>query len=1013
MPAVITHQMTMLLTRKRLKEISVITGNRIEKKKASPIDFHMHFLAENAYRMLSGAQPIMVKKDEGEQISKSRLDAIKVSTALNTISESYLKHPLNKLGSPFEEKKFDNLNDTEKEYYKYVSKFACMGCMGPDIMAFSAHLTNHQAYPFDTVHKGCFDGDREMINAGTTDLPLEIWHQFRKNNKDVRDITNIRAYVLGHLTHVATDVISHPYVNDIEWHTKESKEFWDEHEEIRDAKGGMHAWSEGDIDAELARLFFNLTDSARDSEGLDTSWPSNIPDGFFTSYSNAVKAVYKIRVEEVNTVYNDDNPDSRDWTIKGFGEGNEELKADNIEKLDGDFVEDGYNVFRKGVLEVYYSWEGGSFLLLGLPILLLPTIIFPLACLVYKDNNEILTQWGGQRNYIANLSYANLVGHPIQLFYLIFVMSLTTKGHTKKMWAYFSYFILSFIMNTTILVQEVKNKTEKKDTWRFVYSLLYSFFGAFLLFVGIHGSLRKDHSTYEKVICGLIAFAIGIPVLCGVFFYCAKALYRGFCDKNSEESIVGKTFWQTSGAMFLLSILLWLIGWLWIYKNKITKKFPFPSKPRFFSGTDDEDSKKNFLDERHYVATFEDKDLISHRSESTPIGLKSFPPGRRKLIDITIKPGKGFSVFTTENIVTITKGHKSFAYPTPQRSDALDVYAKAFEEELKTAFVEETELEISVKKSYPHEPDVALANRIPFSLDDKPVDLNKDNKYTYSIKHPHKSDLAISYSSKGILQYSSKDTLSKLGAGTISINDKINIKGKNTCFTTFFTKGDIIVCKDANYEIKEIIDNTNLTITKETTNDISGLKYYRKGTFKANESINGFKYICKPTSDSETYVDPKDTIMDYATDLSAMLCMGAVPHLLDKDNTKHSFDLPKNSHTTGNNAKVGKVAQVFRNWSLDRRRINEWKMLVAGGASQDQDTSNGKQVRDTMMMAKTKLDKMEWKAWSKADSEAAIATQNSKGWIPLLRDWLKNPQADVTKAMAHLFDLPVDLVKGE
>src|SRR5258707_7171361 len=55
--------------------------------------------------------------------------------------------------------------------------------------------------------------------------------------------------------------------------------------------------------------------------------------------------------------------------------------------------------------------------------------------------------------------------------------------------------------------------------------------------------------------------------------------------------------------------------------------------------------------------------------------------------------------------------------------------------------------------------------------------------------------------------------------------------------------------------------------------------------------------------------------MGYAADMAALLCMGAVKHL-----------------EAGVVKDEDKVYQVFRNWSLDRRRVNEWRMLVSGGA---------------------------------------------------------------------------------
>jgi len=94
-------------------------------------------------------------------------------------------------------------------------------------------------------------------------------------------------------------------------------------------------------------------------------------------------------------------------------------------------------------------------------------------------------------------------------------------------------------------------------------------------------------------------------------------------------------------------------------------------------------------------------------------------------------------------------------------------------------------------------------------------------------------------------------------------------------------------------------------------------------------------------------------------------------------------------------AEVGPVAQVFRNWCLDRRRANEWRTMVAGGALPEH----------------------------RGTAVAGEPVANALGWVPLLRQWIGTVAAggdlldetvrpngfknrELSAALAFLFDLP-------
>src|SRR5262249_34697447 len=68
------------------------------------------------------------------------------------------------------------------------------------------------------------------------------------------------------------------------------------------------------------------------------------------------------------------------------------------------------------------------------------------------------------------------------------------------------------------------------------------------------------------------------------------------------------------------------------------------------------------------------------------------------------------------------------------------------------------------------------------------------------------------------------------------------------------------------------------------------------------------------------------SVMNDAADLAALLCLGAASRLSLDD---HPVTPPSAAKP------VHRVSQVFRNWNLDRRRLNEWKTLVSGGATSE------------------------------------------------------------------------------
>src|SRR6266705_3279974 len=180
MPAVLTHKTIMLLARKRLEEI------------------------EEALRVkrLAGVVPRSTIEERVEALVTKALEYMNSDPAPST------DFP----GAPY-----------AKPLGSGVSKFAVMGAMGPDIPAFASALAPGQAWTFDNIHKGYPDEDREAVVAQTCDFIFEFWKKVNTSisseehdpAQQTRQLNKMRAYVLGHLCHMAGDIISHPLINEL------------------------------------------------------------------------------------------------------------------------------------------------------------------------------------------------------------------------------------------------------------------------------------------------------------------------------------------------------------------------------------------------------------------------------------------------------------------------------------------------------------------------------------------------------------------------------------------------------------------------------------------------------------------------------------------------------------------------------------------------------------------------------------------------------------------------------
>jgi hypothetical protein len=288
----------------------------------------------------------------------------------------------------------------------------------------------------------------------------------------------------------------------------------------------------------------------------------------------------------------------------------------------------------------------------------------------------------------------------------------------------------------------------------------------------------------------------------------------------------------------------------------------------------------------------------------------------------------------------------------------------------------------------------------------------------FILHHAPKAAQAVRFGPEGpvVIPRSAEEPVR--GAGKVqSVGTAVT--GTGTHFKAFFEVDDRIrvrIDEDTTRtaRIATVTSDTELTLQAAFKEDVDSKKTYERwGTNR--EARDGYRYIAEPVE-----AEPGDAVMDYAADFAALLCLGAVPSLVD------SPLVPGLLNRAPIVDRLGTVGQVFRNWSLDRRRLNEWRMIVAGGAVSEK---AGHPERPDRAMSNA--------AEVRFNPDPAVAPEgervaNALGWVPLLRQWMDllgdltaNPAAaggdalantarrpdvppnlDLSRAVAFLFDLP-------
>lgn len=791
-----------------------------------------------------------------------------------------------------------------------VSSFAVMGSMGPDITAFSALLAPGQAWVFDTIHKGNPSGNREMVVADTTEFVFEFWRKVssKLTGQDAQ-LKKMRAYVLGHLCHMAGDIISHPFINDIEWHASTAPQGKLDHQD-----------GEVSHDAQVAQTIFRRK-STREGAAWGKWWPmpDDVPPEFFDAYAEAIEQIYK--------------PVAKRRT--GFAEF-EERFADLAPPMPtADFIRDGYRVYRKGIISLGYDTGAWGWFAVLLP-LSLPMMTMPLLALGPEKSRMLFLQRDlgndTDRAWCEMLSLSLLVGSLSGLVYQSWLASLTMHGVKTGS-------ILGLVLQSIqIVLGIVALATLGVDMPGWLRWLLFVIVpGAIIvaqLIKAIVDAAREDHGMRSAIAWVYAA----PPILMVVSALLGLGFSRLFLAAEGSEELHPGLFVLAA----VLSSAIWFVLFF-VVARYLLRDFKIPELPKFDTARP------------HHVRLFDDTTLFfdqgtfvaaNYPGGTSPkmIG-RFYPSGHRKLLklwwegdgDLFIRADRFGLVFSTNEA---GNGNPQ-TVPAPIGPLRLVEFAEFLTATVKDTGGQTGKLKASVL--FPNDLDYELPSGAVFAdHGDFEKTLAEHNASAAKFKK-----LGKDQNSDYVLSHAPKPAQS----------------------IRFGRSGPVLSVRETN-----------------------------EATIRTNEDATGYAYIFDPVvADSDT------TLMRNAADFGALLCMGAVPHL------------------EANVPEADRVYQVFRNWNLDRRRVNEWRMLVAGGAFSEKGADLNK--FDPAMLKPP--NPSGWTTKMTGDELAeGEKTAREIGWAPLLREWLdmaRRPSVDslaeerlkasmptnraMTRAMAYLLDM--------
>lgn len=865
MQGLLTHKATMLLARERLSSLKRSLETAIALKAAAGqvqvIEYEFVHLVRQALEMLS-AQP----------------------------------HPSTELpGAPW----FSPVGEG-------VSKFAVMGTLGPSLIRQAARLSSDQIsveWLTTTLRSGHPDPQHAPVHARSTDFIFEQWRaistaiQAEIDDSVEREqaLAAARAFILGQLCRVASDVVLTPYINEVLW-TPEPETDSSVPDNSAKKAGG---WAR--LEARVAHQVLKRK-YLHEAEGWDAWWPTpgEVPSQLYAGYAAAVNRIYPLDASRQ----------------KGSGEF-EALAAETpFPTVDADLVEEGYEVHRAAMTFGYgyglWSWFG-ILTPVFVPLLLVPPVA---ASLPHAQQLFRPAQPGDdwERAWYELLTLPMAISAVIPFGYGIWLASITTQGvETETTLNLIGAGVSVGLAATFFATLGIE---DLHPGFRWALFAVPAAVGVIHLIQIFRNAFNRDRRlrALQSLIYG-IPFLILLAVL---GYYLLRVILRALGNENS----------QIDTAAFWLQMGIWLlgIGTLWFFAAKGLRDAFVP-----------EPHESTLPELPRGVRLFDDTSL-QPTADGLTLETLAYPSSGRKLLklwwtgtgDLYIRSDRYQLIF---NFTGVANPATDQVISAPLAPMTLSEFAQLLTQSVKDA--SNTTGKLLAAPVFPEEADYALPTGETFAHHGDFLAPSDDTLETHQA-------LAKAFIKLGTAQDDTSYVLKQSPRAAQSL--RIGVRGPEVGL-------DAVIPP-------------------------------QRSSFTAP---NGYEFVPQHGPVSDGMIGHGDTLMDTAADLAALLCLGAVPHLTPPSG--RVVDTP--DLTPDGQSRLEPAYEVFRNWNLDNRRVNEWRMLVTGGALSEK--GNAPDVADPLM---TPPSDPAWR--SRVPEGERIATR--EGWVPLLRKWLtvsQNPMGDV------------------
>jgi hypothetical protein len=1011
MPGPLTYAAIMLMARDRLRHIrDALRAKRDSGRRVADIERRVLHLAEQAYDMMS-------------------------------VEGASVPAPLHLYGPPFGDQ---------------VSRFALVGSVGPELPSYAALFAPGQSWLRDTLHKGTPDEHREQVLVQSCNLPLKIWqHAQTLITREITDATQrdaalqaMRGYVLGHFCHVAADVVSAPYLEDVTAHLGTA------------ARAQLSRTAA--IGAIETKVSTDLFRRGTETRGRDWNkwWPSggDLPGVFFRAWKLALEELY--------------GPGAVRPGLKAY---EARRQSDAPPSLSEALLSDGYATFRN-VVQTSVAWDLLDWMGVLAPMFVPAIFALPIAAALPQGKSRYLdTKPAGYNEDIATYEMVVFPFALTSMVPLIGTLGVTLSHHGVSDAVIFGWVNAAVqIIAAVAFFASLGGAGAERWVPIFVVPVILEL--VHIVFTLVKGG-GVENRHWQLALSSILHLVLSL-VFVGFF---AAFLHEGAEALNGHHD-AGTFVWQ------LVVWVLVILGGLWMGTSLLMR---FVISGRLPGGVANDFATST----RHHIRLFDDTTLYTTRLGSSPtLADLHYPSGRRPLLKMWWTGAGAPTVRSTrDSLIFDFGGGTTRTVLAPLAPTTLPDYAALLQRTVKDA-ANNTDLHVELVHAddldYPLPAGAVFADEGDTATTEADYNARRNTPHgltqadPYILHHALKPQHTVRFNRKGPATDGEDRTGAVNGSGNVvSAVGTTVVTGQPgaTPFSRLFRAGDLIEAPQGSGTRRVIVSvdsDTSLTVSTPFPAALAGVTFQRAAQdrrvdapsgagwlvqshpfqpndvvgaggdfgamFKPGDRIriiapvvNGppnqefvvqrvvsatqlnlsrrpaaniagpgvqFVRLGEPDLELHAYVatgddmlDSSASVMDEAADLAALLCLGGASHLV------------------ADQSRVNRVYQVFRNWNLDRRRVNEWKMLVLGGARSEK---RGDAAAADPAMAPPDD---QWRL-RVPDGEA---TANSLGWVRLLRAWLdmaRRPEQDATadvpfrpgepnnralsRGLAYLLDMP-------